>query len=182
MNEQIKKIFSANYPGYNGKYDPLLNFKYWTYLQCVWYSLVYEYGVSPHINSERVAIVDGWFYKFIARKMQEGVLSYTQLERMFSSVPKPDLTVLLDIDPNIAAKRKSEFTFFESGGHIGQSHSIANFISYQTLTRENLLTLACNLKWDVITVDSEESPKEIANRVILCINNHSNNNNIKQEK
>ncbi|MDR2044441.1 MAG: hypothetical protein LBQ15_08760 [Clostridium sp.] len=169
VNEQIKKIYSANYPGYNGQYDPLLSFQYWTYLQCVWYSLVYDYSISKHLKNSCDVIVDGWYYKFCARKIQEETLSLDEAEKIFLHVHKPDQVILLDVSASVAAERKKEFTHFEAGGHIGKEFTVANFIEYQEGTRAVLLDFARLHDWIVLSVQPGDSAESIADLAVLAI-------------
>ena len=153
INEQIKKISSANYPGYNGKHDPLMSSSYWTYLQCVWFNLIYEYSVAVEINDSNHVLTDGWYYKYFAKKITDKVFTLDALEMIFSQVKAPDIVVLLDIDPSIVTTRKKDITYAEAGGHIGKSYSLKSFVEYQTEIRSNLMILANLKNWIVVNIN-----------------------------
>ena len=166
VNEQIKKIASANYPGYNAIYDPNLSYTYWTYLQCVWYTLIYDYSINPMLKNNQSCVTDGWYYKFFSKKMTDGHLSLDILERMFVQVKEPSLVILLDVNPETVIARQKHFNSAEAGGHMGKELSEESFFDYQTQMRENLLELADRHNWVKIQIEKDEALETTAARIV----------------
>jgi dTMP kinase len=63
---------------------------------------------------------------------------------------QPAFTCLFDVDPEVAAARKTSFGFGETGNFEGPSQmNRDNFVSYQRKIREASYKLAQEQQWDV---------------------------------
>jgi thymidylate kinase len=166
---QFAKIKDANYPGFNGEFDHLLSPRYWLYLQCVWYTVIYDNCVRPHLERGKTVIVDGWIYKFIAKVTPE--LDHADLlGGPCSLVPAPDRVVMLDVAPSLALKRKGAFTHYEAGSHTGHGHSEDNFVRFQTEIRARLLAMQ-DARWTVLPVAEHATPAALAGQIAdqVCV-------------
>jgi thymidylate kinase len=129
--------------------------KHWLYLMTAWFYALDRSIVQPFIAESRHVIVDGWFYKLLCRfSLKEG-MDKAHLEACFTGLTIPDYVIFLDIDPTVAASRKTSFTYSESGHFDGWSgRTSANFIQYQTLVREEVIKLRNEKNWSTIRVDN----------------------------
>jgi thymidylate kinase len=120
-----------------------------------WFYALDRSIVQPFIAESRHVIVDGWFYKLLCRfSLKEG-MDKAHLEACFTGLTIPDYVIFLDIDPTVAASRKTSFTYSESGHFDGWSgRTSANFIQYQTLVREEVIKLRNEKNWSTIRVDN----------------------------
>ena len=106
----------------------------WFGLLSAWFRLVDQEIVKPHSNA--IVICDSWIEKIIARFSLKGDIAPALLDDLRNTVSQPDLTIFLDVGPEHAAKRKSEFGQAESGtldGYGPPSHD--SFVAYQTTVR-----------------------------------------------
>jgi dTMP kinase len=104
-----------------------------------------ESSIQPALREKRIVIGDRYIYKIVAQGMARG-LKKSWLDGLFEFAPKPDITILLDIDPPTAAERIEayrEISYYEAGMDVlsGEDRR-ANFIKFQRRVRENLRALA----------------------------------------
>ena len=64
---QMNKIASLMWTDNKGATDHLLPTYYWLHLQSVWYTLLFQFVIEPLLAQRKNVVVDGWFYKFMAR-------------------------------------------------------------------------------------------------------------------
>lgn len=167
-NEQISKIRSANYPGYNGMYDSKMSSLYWLHLQAVWYTLVYDHAVLPKLQKNTPVLVDGWYYKFLAKIQRELTTAQIFDLSTFSLVPQPDFVIHLDLDPELALKRRSDFTHYEAGSHSGMPMGSDSFLSFQDYIRKNI-TKMYDDRWSRLPIDRNDSELDVARNVSSII-------------
>jgi dTMP kinase len=103
-----------------------------------------EATIRPALKANRIVIGDRYIYKIVAQGIARG-LGKTWLDGLFSFAPKPDLTILLDIDPQLAAERimaYREISYYEAGMDVlpGDDRR-ANFVEFQRRVRDNLRSL-----------------------------------------
>ena len=104
-----------------------------------------ESTIKPALREKQFVIGDRYIYKIVAQGIARG-LRKTWLDGLFAFAPKPDLTILLDIDPSLAAERITayrEISYYEAGMDVlpGDDRR-ANFIEFQRRVRDNLRSLA----------------------------------------
>lgn len=126
-----------------------------------WLSAIDMLKIQPTLSKARSVVMDGWYYKFLARMTLKSELDTKQAATSFSHLTTPDQVFLLDVDPKIAALRKADFTRGETGNFddFGEPNS-NSFVRYQMLVRELLLGYADRYGWTVINVDNR-SPEDV---------------------
>ncbi|MGJ5199644.1 dTMP kinase [Bradyrhizobium sp. HKCCYLRH1030] len=144
----------------------LLGDRHWVYLSAAWFEIIDQHLVRPALQRGELVLFDSWCQKLLARFQLKGDAIAEEATRAFAALTRPKFTVLLDVSPEIAARRKTTFGFAESGNFDGFSGATReNFIAYQSLVRSNLLAMAEAEDWSVIPVDGAE-PRDLADLVI----------------
>lgn len=144
----------------------LLGDRHWVHLSSAWFEIIDQHLVRPAIARGDMVILDSWCQKLIARFRLKGTLISDEATLAFRSLTRPQLTFMLDVTPEIAACRKTEFGFAETGNFDGFTGvTRENFILYQTLVRSNLMDMAQAEDWCVLPVDFMNS-EEVAERVL----------------
>jgi thymidylate kinase len=131
-----------------------LNSQFWADLQRAWHRLMSQ---SVLAQSACHVLMDGWFFKFVAKLAAAGV-PLKQLLESFEGVRIPDHTFLLDITPATAWQRKI-FGKMESGLHAQGETGLGreSFIRYQEATRQQLRAIGDQSpNWTLISVDGKD--------------------------
>ncbi len=125
--------------------------EHWVHLSASWYHAVAQHVIEPSLDEPQVSVADGWFYKLLARFVVKRAAIAELAQASYATLVRPDVTFLLDVDPAIAASRKSSFGLSETGHFDGLSGATrSNFISYQSRVREALLEMGQRWQWTVI--------------------------------
>ncbi len=109
---------------------------HWLHLLASWYGALDFTRVRPLLNAGQTVIVDGWIYKYILRFALKDDVSMELAVQCFNTLTKPDLVLFLDVDPEIAVRRRPFFSNSELGRFDGETgDAVASFISYQSRVR-----------------------------------------------
>lgn len=120
--------------------------EYRVLLHAAWFSIFSECVIKPRVAAGAVMIVDGWYYKIMARLRVDG---YDQhyLDVIFSRAAEPDEVILLD--PPVAevwARKEAGGRGFgpvEMGLYAGYKElGRDSFIDYQSRTRDAIKAVA----------------------------------------
>lgn len=133
---------------------PKLSDMHWLHLAAAWFETVDQVIVRPSLGEFDFVILDSWIHKLLVRFSLKGADVTAEAQRCFASLSVPDFTILLDIDPEIAADRKINFGISESGnldGLVGRTRE--NFVRYQQNIRSSLLDFGRKQQWIGINVD-----------------------------
>ena len=117
--------------------------EHWLHLLVSWFSVLDRACVQPALAAGQSVVVDGWTYKFRARFSLKTQLSAAHVERCFAHVSRPEQVVLLELEPEAAAERRSDFKRSECGhldGHA-ESDPRSAFVAYQRRVGQRLLEL-----------------------------------------
>lgn len=138
-----------------------LGTEFYLFLLAGWFA-----GLDRMIGASRerqVLIADGSHYRVIAKAHLRGGFDIGWLESLFARAPRPDLVLLLDIDPASAWRRRALFKATEIGRWDGQASAPeAAFRAYQGRVRELLLAFAGRHGWPVIAQDAATCPEAAA--------------------
>jgi thymidylate kinase len=138
----------------------ILGEPHWALIRASYYALVDRFVVQPALARGDVAVADGWYYKFLARLRANGS-DVDPLAAVFATVRVPDVVLLLDTAPDLAALRKQDFNNSEFGTAPVRGSVRAAFAAYQRQVRHQLLRMAVTHRWQRID-STGESPDEIA--------------------
>ena len=129
-----------------------------------------ENTIKPALKQNRIVIGDRYIYKVVAQGIARG-LKKTWLDSLFEFAERPDITVILDIDPVVAAERivsYRDISYYEAGMDIlpGEDRK-ANFIRFQSRVRDNLKSLAGEVGAFVLDAGQEiEAQHEEITRIV----------------
>ena len=135
---------------------------FYLFLLAAWFAGLPAMLTRPLADNEFL-LSDGSFYRVMAKAHNRAGFDVEWLESLFERALRPDLVILLDIDPADAWRRRTEFKTTELGrwdGHATCAESA--FRSYQGAIRKTLLTLAQRHGWHVIRQTAETAPEESA--------------------
>ena len=139
------------------KDDPVqqISERAWLYLHAFWYEVVENDRLNLMMKSYDYVIIDGWFYKFLARHFVNVGKKEKYPISIFEKYKKGDFIYLLDIEPSICWGRRKEFKLSEMGAHAGmqQESCFESYVGYQNLVRKEYLNMAQENKWNIIHVD-----------------------------
>ncbi len=139
---------------------------HWALIRASYYALVDRFVVQPAVARGDIAIADGWYYKFLARLQTDGTgADFGWLRTVLGTMRAPDVVLLLDTPPELAAARKRAFNNSEFGITPAQGNQRAVFAAYQRRVRHRLLSMADTHGWHRID-STGESPDEIATRAL----------------
>lgn len=137
---------------------------FWLHAQAAWYVLL---GENRDLDS-RIALTDGWYYKFLARLHVQGY-SLEWLEATFQRVPRPNEVILLDVEPSTAWNRK-RFRPLETGLHLAEEQDgYDGFVFYQNGTLGILREMAGRDGWRTLSVGAHEPLEITVQRVVELI-------------
>ena len=166
---QMKKVASLMWTDNEGETDHQLPTHYWLYLQSLWYTMLSQFIIEPLLAHGKIVIVDGWFYKFIARLLVENFDS-SYLYAIFSHVLEPDIVFLLDVDVEVIWNRGRPLRAYEMGSHQGYQGSAKEaFMKLQLRTLHYLKRFAMDKKWHVLSIDEKASIDECTELVRVNI-------------
>jgi dTMP kinase len=126
-----------------------------------------ESMIRPWLDEGRVVIGDRYVYKIIAQGIARG-LDKEWLLKIFEFAPEPDITIMLDVPPEVALKRiigYREVSFYEAGLDIlkGADRG-SSFLEFQSSVRRELLVL---MKEQGGIIIEGELPLDEQSRLIL---------------
>ncbi len=127
--------------------------RHWLLLIASWFHAFEHYAVQPRLADGQTVIVDGWYYKYLARfLLKPGPIDH-ESQLAFRTLRTPDHVILLDVHPQTAEWRKTRVTASESGGlENGGDTTVGGFIAYQSRVRDKLLTIK-DTTWSVLSTD-----------------------------
>lgn len=139
---------------------------HWVLVKAGYYAAVDHCAVGPALAAGEIVLGDGWFYKFAARIASNGGRALPDTVAHFDGVRAPDLTVLIDVDPRLAAtRRQDDFNSGELGpANIGSARPAEAFIAYQSAVRQHLVALARDRRWTVVGAPFG-SPRDTAEHI-----------------
>lgn len=150
IRDQVSKLREVLWPPNLGeqKHNVFGDY-YWLFLMAAWFSIQ-----SVRLKSDRsqsnLILFDSWYYRFVAKFINKG-FDKEWLFSIFDATDEPDLVVMLDIDPQLAWKRRSKFKNIEMGKWDGFSgDDFESYCKYQTQIRQTLLQFAKERRWFVV--------------------------------
>jgi thymidylate kinase len=148
---------------------------HWLFLAAAWFSAVQPNRLRTARASGELVLMDGWYYRLIAKFLYKGGFDHDWLFSLFSTVSEPDLVVILDVEPETAWKRRPTFTpnelgVYERGGGDGAPSEFEMYCRYQGALRQILLELGRERSWVVVpqdeTTTAEDTRDEICDRIL----------------
>ncbi|MFD5478818.1 dTMP kinase [Streptomyces hawaiiensis] len=136
---------------------------HWVFLNASYFAATHH-ALSEELGTKQIAVMDNWINKLVARMASNGEFELDELLRMLAPLPQPDLVVMLDVPPSVAASRR-EFSDAERGLLTSADNT---FETFQSTVRSNLLRMADHYKWDLL-VPGDSTPDEVALDVVRLV-------------
>jgi dTMP kinase len=134
-----------------------------------------ENRIIPALRSGMVVLADRYTYTLIARGVVRG-LHPDYLHGIYTKALQPDLTLWLDVRPEIAFgrlfKKTQAISYWEAGRDMSLSSDLfQSFIRYQTMIRKELGDLARRYGFDAIDGERSvaETNAELRKRIAACL-------------
>jgi len=118
--------------------------------------------VRARARETDVVLLNAYWYKYYAVEVAHGG-DAPALRTIASVLPEPDVTFYLRLSPARAARRKEEFTGYETG--FAPARTAAAFESFQVRAAAELEALAAELAW--IALAGDEAAPVIADRLVV---------------
>lgn len=119
--------------------------------------------IQPHLNKGGVVVCVRYLYSTLAYGQADG-LGYDKLWQMNKDFLLPDLTIYLDLNPEISLERVEK-----RAQETGKPLDIFEKKSTLTRVRENFLELLKNFP-EMVKVDALGTPDEVHQRVLRHLN------------
>lgn len=142
-----------------------LGTEHYLFLHAAWFAAVHRHRVQPlRSQPDRNAVADGWYYRSVAKAVVRSNVPAEWALSLFEQGRPPDLTVLVDVDPEVAWERRGgNFTPSELGRWDGRTGDPRQaFCSYQSEVRDRLREMAMNRSWIVVRPCPSWTPTEVA--------------------
>lgn len=176
VNKQITLLRELIWPPENEEpeSDPLGAHCY-LFLLSAWMSLL-QNVLLRDLSNDEVFIMDGWYYKIIAKAYTRGIVDMSWLNSLFEHIKKPDIIFLVDCEPEIAWKRRNFFKPSELGSWDGYSSNKRKmFCSYQKIIRLELLNMLESNSTYLIKNTEYSSLETITSECLSLVINKLNN-------
>lgn len=158
LRDYMSKVSSIIWE-FNSK-DPVAQIpeEAWVFKHALWYTMLNQYIIESLKNEYEVILIDGWYYKFLARHLSNGDYNFDLTFKIFDSVNECDFIYLLDVSPEVCFNRRENFKLSELGEHgqISDQSPRERFIKYQCKVRNNYHKLATNDRWKILEMDNKE--------------------------
>ena len=145
----------------------------WLYLHILWYHMLQEYVVVPKLKEYKYVVMDGWFYKFLARHYVNNKMEYDVADYLTKRLLTPDHIFLLNASPELCYNRKTNIKTSECGIHEDKSStevSFLRFCKYQDKVYAAYLKIFENFK--VTIINAEQEINSIVRTVMLEVKNN----------
>lgn len=143
----------------------------WLYLHLLWYHMVEVFVLDHYMKSELdYIIMDGWFYKFLARHIVNDKMNPQVALSLFSRVISGDHIIVLDVPANVCYERIGTPSPSECGIHK-HSLKVYNefdcFCKYQNEVFEALKSLEKYYGFKYI--DANKPISEVTENILMLI-------------
>lgn len=132
--------------------------EHWALLIASWYAVLQARTLA---DCHDTLVSDGWYFRNIAKALEEHEeMDEIWMRSLFVSVRKPDVVVLLDVEPRLALERGRNFDPRERGERAAGGPT--DFVTFQSRVRGQLLRMATNEHWLVVPVEERQRPEALA--------------------
>jgi dTMP kinase len=130
---------------------------HWLYLLASWFHVIDSTQIKPSLANGHSILMESWCYKYLVRYRLKADFMYEAMLTAFYSLTRPSPIIYIDVDPHIAAERKTFYGFSESGGMDGlQGNTKNDFLIYQNTLRQFYLDFASQNDWIIINSDNND--------------------------
>lgn len=120
--------------------------------------------IDTYTEKDKIVFLDGYWYKHYVSEALFGN-DKEWMKNVCSFLPKPDLTILFDVDSSISYERKSYVSRYECGL---SDTTKENYIRFQEIFRAQLKKLASEEEWLIIDANADlEKVLSTTKKVVL---------------
>ncbi|WP_327147027.1 aminotransferase class I/II-fold pyridoxal phosphate-dependent enzyme [Nocardia sp. NBC_01327] len=144
---------------------------FWAATQAAWFTAFSNAVLAPLLEAGFDVLVDGWIGRISTQLLAQGNHSPAELAALFAHVRRPDLTVLVDVDPQVTWARHAQVKPGDLGIHAGAdiTHARTAFTDYQQRTRSGLCLAAAEQGWPILHVGDGETAEQSAERLAALV-------------
>ncbi|AYF75286.1 aminotransferase class V-fold PLP-dependent enzyme [Nocardia yunnanensis] len=144
---------------------------FWAATQAAWFTAFSSAVLAPLLDAGFDVLVDGWIGRISTQLLAQGNHSSAELAVLFAHVRRPDVTVLVDVDPAVTWQRHAEVKPGDLGIHAGAdiTQARAAFTDYQQRTRTGLCLAAAEHSWPILHVGATETAEQSAQRLAALL-------------
>ncbi|CUX55204.1 thymidylate kinase [Clostridium sp. C105KSO15] len=144
----------------------------WLYLHILWYHLVQENVLKPKIDQYDYIIMDGWYYKFLARHIVNKKIDVSLAKELSLRLVSGDMVFLLEVDPEVCYERKKSVKPSECGAHMDKDADCTknSFYKYQELVHNAYLLLDVEKK--LIRIKAHDTVCNLVDTIIEMVENY----------
>lgn len=156
------------------KTDPIneIDEETWLYLHMLWYHMLQEYVIKHQMILYDYIVMDGWYFKFLARHIANDKIAPELAYSLFSRLIQGNLVVLLNVPPEICIKRKEKIKPSECGIHRDtiKDSMKKSFCNYQQKVFDAYRILSG--KYHFTNIDASGTIEKSLEQVIKAINEY----------
>ncbi|QIS23602.1 aminotransferase class V-fold PLP-dependent enzyme [Nocardia terpenica] len=147
---------------------------FWAAAQSAWFTAFSSAVLAPLLEAGFDVLVDGWIGRISTQLLAQGNHNPAELAALFGRVRRPDRTVLVDVDPEVAWQRHHTVTSGDLGIHAGAdiTHAHTAFTDYQQRTRAGLHRAAAEHGWPILHVEGTDTVEQTAPRLATLLAAH----------
>lgn len=140
----------------------------WVKMNASWFSIV----SNNYFNENGIYLSDSWIYKRVARFLLLEEYSEEQLEEMFGTAKKADITFFLNVSPEVTYYRREKHSRKDYGFLLTDYNLCTQerFMEFQGRIYKNLCMFSEKYEW--IRLDGQKAPEEILEDAILVLNQY----------
>ena len=139
---------------------------HWIHLLAAWYHALEWRVLRPARAEGRTLLLDGWFTRNIVKTAIRMDSDPQLIQVLFDAIPRPDVTILLDTDPETAWSRSGSLKPSELGRWDGfEADPHDSFVNYQSRIRAGLIEIAAREGWLIEKSSATDTPLSTAARV-----------------
>jgi dTMP kinase len=126
----------------------------------------------PSLEARKVIIADRYIDTALVREVLRGI-DEAYVRSVYAFAPPPDIVLYIDIDPEVAYRRKTSarlpIGFFESGKDVirGARSTRMSFVAFQTKCRERYREILARA--NVVEIDGSRKPAEVHASVVEIV-------------
>lgn len=166
MNQYYNQLTSLIFARPKG-FGAELSDAHWIRMLAAWFTIHYEELALPHLLAGQDVLLENSPFKYMLRYIANVPEDEPHIRACFEPITREiDATVLLDIDPAAALRRKGGAMSSVEGGRDAQDAN--DILTYQGRVRLGLHAEARRLGWDILSVD-QQTPRNVADRVAASI-------------
>jgi thymidylate kinase len=169
---RMAELRALLWPAESEPAEDRLGTHFYLFLLAAWFAGLRGFPAAGAGDPDRVTVADGSFHRVIAKAHLRAGLDFGWLDSLFDRAWRPDLVILLDVEPALAWHRRPAFKQTEIGRWDGAAGDPkAAFAAYQGRVRALLLDFAGRLGWPVIRQNEATRPEDSAGRAHAIVRN-----------